>query len=150
MGRCRVVLPDVVRLPLSDGDWLEVKKRLNAGEYRAMLERMTMVGADGKAKPNPLMHGVSKVVAYLLDWSLVGLDGKVILIADKPIDTVQRALDSIDSETMTEIIKAVSAHEEAMDAEREAAKNATDGGSKLPATLPSPSDVAGVLTGSVN
>ena len=42
MGRCRVASSDVIRLPLSDGDFLTVKKELNAGE-----------GLDLEAEPVP-------------------------------------------------------------------------------------------------
>ena len=62
MARCRVVLPDTVRLPLTDGDFLIVKKELNAGEY---IDSLTD-SATGKAFP--------AVVAYLVGWTLVGVN----------------------------------------------------------------------------
>jgi len=61
MGRCRIVTPESVRLPLSDGDFLTVKKELNAGEYHALVTE----GAAGKP--------FAVVIAYLVGWSLVGL-----------------------------------------------------------------------------
>ena len=53
--------PTSVRLPLSDGDYLTVKKELNAGEY---LDLVTD-GAAGKP--------FAVLLAYLVGWSLVGL-----------------------------------------------------------------------------
>src|SRR5690349_9037738 len=35
--RSRFVKPEVVRLQLSDGDWVEVKRRITAGEMRAIV-----------------------------------------------------------------------------------------------------------------
>lgn len=150
MARCRVVSPDMVRLSLSEGDWIEVKRRLNAGEQRAMFARMYLAGVDGLLRVNPLQQGIAKITAYLLDWSLVGPDGKVIVIADRPVETLASALDSIDPESFAEIRRAIDAHEEAMEAEREAAKNSLGGAKESSAISPSLSGVAGDLSGSVN
>jgi hypothetical protein len=150
MGRCRVVQPDAVRLPLSDGDWIEVKKRLNSGEQRAMFARMYLAGIDGQLRVNPIQQGVAKVTAYLLDWSFVGPDGKVIPIADRSVEAVAAALDTFDPESFVEIRAAIDAHEEAMYQEREAEKNERDGVKNGSAISPSPSEQAGQSTMSVN
>jgi len=41
MPRCRVVRPGLTRLPLSGGDWVEVRRELNAGEYFDLLLAMS-------------------------------------------------------------------------------------------------------------
>lgn len=146
----RVVTPDFVRLPLSDGDWIEVKRRLNAGEQRAMFARMYEAGVDGNLRLNTLQQGIAKVTAYLLDWSLVGLDGKVIPVADASIETITAALDSIDIDSFREIRKAIEAHEEAQAAVRAQEKNDRDGEKARSAISTSHSGVAGALSGSAN
>jgi hypothetical protein len=150
MGRCRVVIPDAVRVPLSDGDWIEVKKRLNSGEQRAMFERMYISGIDGRLRVNPIQQGIAKATAYLLDWSICGLDGKVIGIADKSIATVTAALDSLEPDTTAEIVTAINAHEEAMDAQREQEKNVRAGEKNGSVISPLPSEPAGLSSTSVN
>ncbi|HZD63875.1 MAG TPA: hypothetical protein VE200_13895, partial [Xanthobacteraceae bacterium] len=54
-----MVTPESVRLPLSDGDFITVKKELNAGE-----------GLDLEAEPPPRTLPV--ILAYLVGWSFVG------------------------------------------------------------------------------
>ena len=102
MARCRVVLPDTVRLPLTDGDFLIVKKELNAGEYIDLVTE----GAAGKP--------FAAVVAYLVSWTLVG-------VSDAPIgyhlglstDERRDVLRSLDVATLVEISTAITAHVDA-------------------------------------
>lgn len=119
----RVVVPDDDRLPLSRGDWLIVKKRLNSGENKAMLKRG--IGTDGNL--NAIDAGTAKVLAYLLDWSLTAPDGKPLVIRDQSPRAVEEAIDAIDPESYTEVLRAIEAHEEKMRVEREAEKNAQAG-----------------------
>lgn len=146
----RVVRPETVKLDISQGDWLLVKKRLNAGEQRAMFARMYVAGVDGRLQSNPLGISVAKILAYLLDWSLTDPQGKQIRIAGQSVTVVQEALDSLDPDSFGEIRRAVDAHEEAMAVEREQEKNDRAGESTSAAISPLPSAAAGALTGSVN
>ena len=99
MGRCRVVAPESVRLPLSDGDFLTVKKELNAGEY---IDAM----ADGAAG-----NFFAVQLAYLIAWSLVGLDdAPVPYTITQPLDERRAALRSLDVATLKEISAAIEAH----------------------------------------
>ena len=50
MARSRFVRPDVTVLHISEGDTLTVKRRLNAGEHRAMFARMYLAGVDGQLR----------------------------------------------------------------------------------------------------
>lgn len=102
MGRCRIVSPDVVRLPISDGDFLTVKRELNAGEYVDYLTDR----AAGKF--------FALQLAYLVGWSLVGHGGAPIPYSpDQAIDERRDTLRSLDTATMHEIVIAVQAHEQA-------------------------------------
>jgi hypothetical protein len=121
MGRNRFVTPDIVRLPLSDGDFIDIKKELNAGENRRVFARLVKdMHAGEKIQLEPEQVGLTKVVEYLIGWSFTDGNGK-------PVDVSEGAIQNLDQDTFTEITKAIDAHEEKMDAERTARKNGTAG-----------------------
>lgn len=144
MGDSWFVRPETCRLPLSDGQWLLVKRRLTAGEFRAHLKRCSTVEADGVRRINTIDHGLSLIVTYLLDWSL---DAAIRGESDQ---VLAAALDTLAPHRFMEISAAIETHDTAMTAEREQEKNGRDGETNLPATSPSPSVAAGVSSGSVN
>ena len=148
MPRCRVVSPHITILPLSDGDTLTVRKRLNAGEETAMFARM--MRRDGLPGVDPLHSGLAQILAYLIDWTLIDPTGARIEILRQPIDVVTAALNSLDPEDFKEIKKAIEAHEQAMDAERAAEKKARAGGTGSSAISPSPDTSAGATSGSAH
>src|SRR5689334_10447372 len=117
MGRrVRFVTPKVVRLELSDGDWIEVKERLTVGEARAAMS--SFVGSyrpDGSRTPNLDTLGMGQVLAYLTDWSFVDENDKRVPVS---IDTIK----NLDLDTYGEIDSALDRHIASMneaDAERE-------------------------------
>lgn len=125
----RVVKQETVRLALTQGDWIEIKKRLNAGEHQDMFARMVKpVHASGNgtgATPitlevDPIQATISTAVAYLVDWSIVDDDGKLLVIKRQPPDVVAAKLRALDMESYTEITQAIQAHEAAVSAERQA------------------------------
>lgn len=129
--RCRFVTPKVVRLPLSDGDWIEVKERLTVGEERDAFQQVVgEVSPEGWRRPNVAMLGVAEIVAYLVDWSLRDA-------LDKPVAVNLDAVRSLDKDTFKEIEQAVTAHIEAMDAAEVARKNGQGGESGSAPTSPS-------------
>jgi hypothetical protein len=100
MGRCRVVAPEVVRLPVSEGDFLDVHKELNSGQY------VEMLGALVDRKP------FAKPLAYLVGWSFVGLDGQPIPYdLDLPEEVRRSTIAALDKATMREITAALDKHE---------------------------------------
>lgn len=119
MARCRFVQPDVTRLALSDGDYIDVKKELNASEQRRVFSRLvkTMHFSE-KPEIDPEQVGLSKVVQYIVGWSFTDAAGK-------PVPFSEAALDNLDGETYGEIVKVIDAHDDAVTAERDARKNAT-------------------------
>jgi hypothetical protein len=105
MPRLRFVTPEVVRLPLSDGDWIEVKKRLSVGESRAATS--SFIGrfhGDGSRTPNLETLGMGQTLAYLVRWSFRDAN-------DHPVSVSLDALKSLDSDTYREIEDAIEAHE---------------------------------------
>jgi len=112
MARCRVVRPGTVRLPLSGGDWVEVKRELNAGEYFDMLV------AQSERQP------FAKILTYVVHWSLVGEhDVAVPWAPDLPDAERRDTLRSLDKGTIRELIAAVDRHEREEEAALDAKKN---------------------------
>jgi hypothetical protein len=102
MGRCRVVAPEVVRLSLSDGDYLDVQKELNAGQYLELLTALV------DRKP------FAKAIAYLVSWSLVGLTGQPLPYdLDMPEEERRSTIGALDKNTVREITAALDKHEAA-------------------------------------
>jgi len=147
MSRSRIVRPETTTLPISDGDWLLVKKRLNNGEQRQRLARLYRYAPDGTTQIDPLQIGLSTILAYLLDWSLVDPNGAQIAIAGKGVDDITAALDAIDPESFREIREAIEAHAEAMEAERETQKKILNSAPGSLATFPSPVAATGGTNG---
>jgi hypothetical protein len=146
----RVIAPATVKLELSGGDWILIKKRLNHGEQTDMFARIYVAGIDGQMRANPLNVGLVQATAYLLDWNLLGLDEKPLLIRDQPIAVVESILRSFGPEQFAEIRDAIQKHIALMDEEHAAAKNLQDGATESPAISPSPSITAGGTSGLVN
>jgi hypothetical protein len=134
----RVQLRAEERLELSRGDYLVVKRDLNAGEYRELLRAATKpvsMTAATSAVPtldlDPIEAGLSTVLAYLLDWSFQDPNGHPIVIKHQARNVVKAALDNIDSDSFMEIQRAIQEHQAARKAALEAEKK-TDPGATLP------------------
>jgi hypothetical protein len=111
MSRCRVVAPEVVRLSLSDGDYLDVNKELNAGQYLELLTALV------DRKP------FAKAIAYLVSWSLVGLNGQPLPYdLDLPEEERRATIGALDKGTVREITAALDKHEAAEQAAVDAKK----------------------------
>jgi len=93
-----MVTPESVRLPLSDGDFITVKKELNAGE-----------GLDLEAEPPPRTLPV--ILAYLVGWSFVGAGNEPIPYSPmQSLDERRATLRNLDTATMDEIVEALAPH----------------------------------------
>ncbi len=104
MGRSRVVVPELVRLALTEGDFIDVKRDLNAGEYFDLLTAM----ADRQK--------FSKILAYLVGWSFVGPDEHPIPYAiDDPEAARRDTIGALDKASLRELIAAIDAHEAAQE-----------------------------------
>lgn len=126
MGRkYRFVKPEMERLELSGGDWIEIKKRLNVGELR----KMQLGGLSMKAQPgsgdmemvaNMEQFGMAKVRAYLLDWNLVDEN-------EKPIPYTEDALSGLGEADYNEIETAINEYTEALEKADQEGKKTTKG-----------------------
>ena len=112
MGRNSIASADVIRLPLPDGDYITVKKELNAGES-------IDVEAEVKRGDNIL----APVIAYLVGWSLVGSDNTPIPYSPIQSPDERRAtLRALTISRMKEIVAVLEPHLLAMTAETEEKK----------------------------
>ena len=145
----RVVRPDTDTLSISDGDWILVKKRLNHGEQQAAFEHRFVSDSSGQ-RVNLALAGMENITAYLLDWSLTGLDGQLLVIKGQPLDVVEGHLNRIEPESVVEIRDAIDAHVRAQAVARAEEKKLRTGGSADARISPLPSAVAGASSGSVN
>jgi hypothetical protein len=105
MGRNRFVTPETVRLPLSDGDWIEVKKRLTNGERRSLntaaLGKSMPIGQDvAEVAVDFAELGTARALIYIVDWSFeddghrVPVSRAAYLALDEPTaDEIDKALD---------------------------------------------------------
>ncbi len=123
MGRYRFVDPEEVRLPLSDGDYLDVKKTLNAGEYRQLLYAQFKDTDGDTIRLDHAKVGIAKLLAYILGWSFSGKDGRPEAYNLEQPEEIRRALiDNLDQDTYRELLAAVNAHEAAQEQALEAKK----------------------------
>jgi hypothetical protein len=117
--RSRFVQPDIVRLPLSDNDWIDIKKELNTGEQRRVFSDFVKTARTGEEwTVDPEKVGMTKVLAYLLAWSFVDADGK-------PVDVSEGAIKSLNIASFREVKDAIDAHDAQIEKDREARKNET-------------------------
>jgi hypothetical protein len=121
MARNRFVTPGITRLPLSDGDWIDVKKELNAGEQRAIFTDLVKEMVAGE-KPHldPKQVGKTKLMQYIVAWSFADAKGDVVPFSEG-------ALENLDPDTYGELVEAVDAHEETAEKVRAERKNDRSG-----------------------
>lgn len=104
MSKLRLVQPEVTRIDLGDGEWIEVRRELTAGEQRrAMARTVSSVDMLGRVTPNMEQLGKTEVIAYLLDWSLRDAN-------DKPVEVSEAAVDGLSPESFKLIADKVEAH----------------------------------------
>ena len=112
MGRSRFVIPNTVRLELSEGDWIEVKERLTYGEQQALagasLDKMTPGSTD--IAINLQRYDIMRLDTWIVGWSFCDANGKAV-------KKTRNAIAALDPATAKEINDALSAHVEKTQAE---------------------------------
>jgi hypothetical protein len=147
----RFVRPETVTLPISDGDWILVKRRLTVGESREYWARAYRRDRQtGELLVNRRQAGPALVTAYLIDWSLTDDEGKPVLIRGVSAADMRRVLDGLDVDSFTEIRDAIQAHKDAMEKEREEEKKTRRSKMNGAAISPSPSASDGAWAGSAS
>lgn len=119
MARLRLVNPEVSRIDLGDGEWIEVRRELTAGEQRRAMTRMiSSVDMAGRMTPNMEQLGKTEVIAYLLDWSLRDAN-------DKPVAVSEAAVDALSPESFKVIADAVESHIQSVESDAKKAATAS-------------------------
>jgi len=130
----RGVKPETVRLELSDGDWVDIKRVLTVGEesdiaFKAM---KTIRTADSAAEIDGALMRFLMAATYVQGWSLLDYDGQPIKWpVSKPLDDRVAVLRALDRESMEELEAAIAAHRESLE------KNAPSGETAPAAASPS-------------
>ena len=145
----RFVKQTEIRLPLSDGDYLIVKERLNMGEDRDRTGAMVSVNPYGRREVDPLKYPLATVQAYLVDWSLTDDEGRIMPIRHAPPEEVAAILTTLDPDDFQEILAAIEAHETRVTAAREEKKRTTGATASAPSSR-SLVGVAGGMSGSLS
>lgn len=105
-----VTAEEPVRLPLSDGDWVEVKPRLSYGESQrlnsAVLRSVKGVSGDNEVGIDYARFNILRLETWLVEWSF--RDAR-----DKPVAVTRAAIENLDPQTAEEIDQALAAHIEA-------------------------------------
>lgn len=138
MGKNRFVKVEVERLPLSDGDWIEIKKELNTGDEKKL-------SAAGLGKPvnvdgrviNPIdwaRYELERAAIFLVDWSFRDAN-------DKPVELSMDAMKALDVDSFTEINQAILTYTLDRATEKKARKEA-EAKLKLVSTPPSESETS--------
>jgi len=78
---------------IQKGHWIDVKKELNAGEQRKLFARLikSMNFVD-KPEIDPEQVGFSKVVQYLVGWSLKDKQGRTPPVSESAINNTKGGL----------------------------------------------------------
>lgn len=103
----RFTKPEVDRISLSDGAWIEVKHDLNTGE----LKKLEAAGLKPPAQVgdrviNPIdweRYELERAMIFLTDWNAKDAN-------DKPVPLTINALRALDVESFDEINQAIAAH----------------------------------------
>ena len=134
MARSNFIRPDLVRLAIGDDDWIEVKRRLTAGEERRVFARVIKtMHAGERAELDPEQVGVTRIAEYVVEWGGPGFsDG-----TGRAVPYSTAALDHLDPDVYRAIERAVEAHEARERAARDAEKNERDGASSSTPISPS-------------
>lgn len=122
---CPIVKPDSIKLSLSRDQFINVRRELNAGEYRVMISGQYKESSNGDGGNQRMVVdldrlGLTRILAYGIEWSFVDFDGS-------PLDFNEFTVRSIDMAWFKEVLDAVDAHHAQSEKAVEERKNGTAG-----------------------
>ena len=120
MGRDRFVTSETVKLDLTDGDWIIVKKRLTYGEqqryatagFRTVIADKKRGDDEAEISVDFERTAIMRLAVWISEWSFTR--------NGKSVPVTQAAISALDADTVAEIDAALTVHIEAMDAEKKA------------------------------
>ena len=118
MGRNRFVEPESLRVDISEGDWVEIKVRLTAGEQKRLQSSAITHLAKDDAHPDegqftlniPAM-AVARILTWLVDWSFKDKNGRTAPLT-------RESVEALDVDTFEELEAVVTAHIKRQDEEK--------------------------------
>jgi hypothetical protein len=125
-----VVAPGTMRLALSDEKYLVVKCRLTAGETLDLFERAAPdadLTAINLGKLSPAKVGFALLLAYVVDWNFLDVDGRPLEWRYATLEARESVLRALSFERFTESMLAVTRHDTAIRQEKK--RPATGSGS---------------------
>lgn len=132
--------PEQERLLLTDGKYVDIKKRLNHGETEDLFARISPYGVG----VNRREVRTAKIDAYLLAWNLTKKGKPVPMSPEMPENVRLDTIRALNPDRAVEIHKAIEAHEERDAKVRADLKKTTGGKPPGDPISPSPSGPAGV------
>lgn len=144
------VNPEALTVPLSNGKWILIRRRLNMGEARAVWRRTYVSNGNGTHEryADATELTPSLVVGYLLDWNAVDAQGQPVPLRGKSPEDVRAALDLLDPGLFNEVADAISAHDMTIRTAQQEEKKRRMTETSSSKTSPSPDDAAGDTSGS--
>lgn len=136
--RSRFASGAAVRLELSDGDWVLVRRELTYGQQRRLAAAglsgvpSALVGEGQGLTMDLAAYEIEKLATWVIDWSLRDDDG------DR-VDVSREAIEALHPDTAEEITRALDSHIEALEAKKAPPAPPSSSG----ATSPSASASAG-------
>jgi len=122
MARSRFITPGVTRIPISDGDWIDVKSELSAGDQR----RQDVLAMHPRIIEGKLMdvvdwseYEILRAHLWLVDWSFI----KLVNDKPTPVPITVDSIKSLDLETFEEINNLIFKHIMAVIAEKKTKKS---------------------------
>ena len=110
--------PEAIRINLSEGDWIEIKKFLTIGERHKAFAAATKPAFMGERfELNPERAFIANVAAYLLDWSFTR-GGVKVPIRGMPFEIVLDTLQNLPADAFAEVREAIEQHEAALEQEK--------------------------------
>lgn len=119
MSRNRFIVPDTVRIPLSNEEWIEIKKELNAGEERKQSAlALVPILLNGKIvdRVDWSQYEILRALLWLVKWHVHDEKGEVPPLT---LDSIR----ALDVETFNEINDHIYVHVMEIAALKKAAKN---------------------------
>ena len=123
MGKYRFVKPEVARLDLSDGDWIDVKRYLTYGEQQRItgssIGKMRMDQANPEVGVDWEKFSVVRLSTWIVDWSFVDE-------SDKRVRVTSDAIRELHPDTIEEIDKVLTSHIEALEELKKVPRSKTE------------------------
>lgn len=131
------VRPETQRLSLSNGRFIDVRKKLTHGEREDFLAAIAPYDLSGTGRLDRRVLRTTRVLTYLLAWSLTDDKGPVAIGPELPESQRRDTIRSLDPAIFDDIHQAILDHETANYDARADEKNIPSGDSESKTTSPS-------------